>query len=175
MSSVAVKAAKGELVFTSFLLAISLVVLWDSITLVESGINAVIGPKAFAIAIGALLLVLTSIQIVAVLRGDKGEPEGIEGGELIAKSNWKALLIIIAAMLYHIFTLELLGFIVATIPLFIAIAFALGDRRWIRMIIVAVAVVVSIFFIFREGLQLNIPIGFDFLTGGSEVVVEEEW
>jgi putative tricarboxylic transport membrane protein len=174
VKSSTVKVAKGELVFTSFLLAVSLIVLWDAITLVESGINAVVGPKAFAIAIGAILFLLSSIQIIAVLRGDKGEPEGIEGGELIAKSNWKALLIVISAILFHIFTLELLGFIVATVPLFIAIAYALGDRRWIRMLIVAIAVVVTTFFVFREGLQLNIPVGFEFLTGETEIV-EEEW
>lgn len=174
MKSSTLKVAKGELVFTSFLLAVSLIVLWDAITLVESGINAVVGPKAFAIAIGAILFVLSSIQIVAVLRGDRGEPEGIEGGELIAKSNWKALLIVISAILFHIFTLELLGFIVATVPLFIAIAYALGDRRWVRMVIVAIAVVVVTFFVFREGLQLNIPVGFEFLTGETEIV-EEEW
>jgi putative tricarboxylic transport membrane protein len=174
VKSSTLKVAKGELVFTSFLLAVSLIVLWDAITLVESGINAVVGPKAFAIAIGAILFVLSSIQIVAVLRGDRGEPEGIEGGELIAKSNWKALLIVISAILFHIFTLELLGFIVATVPLFIAIAYALGDRRWVRMVIVAIAVVVITFFVFREGLQLNIPVGFEFLTGETEIV-EEEW
>lgn len=173
MSSSSLKGAKGELVFTSSLLVLSLVVLYDSITLVESGINAVVGPRAFAIGVGAFMLLLTSLQVIAVLRGDRGEPEGIEGGEVREKSNWKALAIIIAGIAYHILTLELLGFIVATIPLFIAVAYALGERRWIRLIIVAVALPVATFFLFTEGLQLQLPVGFEFIFG--ETVVEEEW
>jgi putative tricarboxylic transport membrane protein len=173
MSSISLKGAKGELAFTSSLLVLSLVVLYNSLTLVESGINAIVGPKAFAIGVGAFMLILTSLQLIAVLRGDRGVPDGIEGGEVKEKSNWRALLIIIGGMLYHIFTLELLGFIAGTIPLFIAVAYALGERRWLRMSISAVLMTVITFFVFTQLLQLNLPVGFEFIFG--ETVVEEEW
>jgi putative tricarboxylic transport membrane protein len=173
MSSNSLKGAKGELVFTSFLLVLSLVVLYNSLTLVESGINAVVGPKAFAIGVGAFMLLLTSLQLIAVLRGDRGIPDGIEGGEVKEKSNWRALLIIIGGILYHIFTLETLGFIAGTIPLFLAVAYALGERRWLRMGLSAVLMTVITFFVFTQLLQLNLPVGFDFIFGETEV--EEEW
>jgi len=50
------KVAKGELVFTSFLLVLSLVVLWDSFNLVEVGLNVIVGPKIFAIGVGFVLI-----------------------------------------------------------------------------------------------------------------------
>jgi putative tricarboxylic transport membrane protein len=167
------KVAKGELVFTSFLLAIALVVLWDAINLKEVGINVIVGPKAFAIAIGSILLFLSSLQIIAVLRGDKGEPDEIEGGVLVEKSNWKALILVIGAFLFHIFTLELFGFIIATIPLFFIIAFALGERRWLRTLIVATVLTVGTYFAFTEGLQLQLPAGFEFLEPAPEVIIDE--
>jgi putative tricarboxylic transport membrane protein len=183
MSSVTNKVSKGELVFTSFLLAIALVVLWDALTLTEVGLNVIVGPKAFAIAIGSILLLLSTLQIVAVLRGHRGEPEEIEGGELVEKPNWKSLFLVIGAFLFHIFALETLGFIIATVPLFFLIAFALGERRIVRTIIIAVVITVATFFAFTEGLQLDLPVGFEFLNppaeviiddNGEEVIVEEE-
>jgi putative tricarboxylic transport membrane protein len=173
MSSVTNKVSKGELVFTSFLLAIALVVLWDAITLREVGLNVIVGPKAFAIAIGSLLLLLSSLQIIAVLRGHKGEPEEIEGGTLIEKSNWKALSMVVGAFIFHILALETLGFIIATIPLFFLIAIALGERRWVRTLIIAVAISVGTFFAFTEGLQLQLPVGFEFLDPPAEVIIDE--
>ncbi len=173
MSSVTNKVSKGELVFTSFLLAIALVVLWDAITLKEVGLNVIVGPRAFAIAIGSILLLLSSLQLFAVLRGHKGEPEGIEGGELIEKSNWKSLAMVIGAFLFHIFALETFGFILATVPLFFLIAFALGERRIIRTAIIAVLITVATFFVFTEGLQLELPIGFEFLDPPAEVIIDE--
>jgi putative tricarboxylic transport membrane protein len=174
------KVAKGELVFTSFLLVLSLVVLWDSFNLVEVGINAIVGPKAFAIGVGFTLLILTSLQIIAVLRGDRGKAEGIEGGSLASKSNWRSLLIIIGAVVFHIFALELIGFILATIPLFVAVAYALGETKWVRSLIVATVIAVGTFFGFTEGLKLDLPVGFEFLTEPTVIIdddgeiVEEE-
>lgn len=165
------KVAKGELVFTSFLLVLPIVVLWDSFNLVEVGINVIVGPKVFAIGVGFFLLLLVLIQLVAVFRGDRGVPESIEAGEVVSKSNYRALAIVIGAILFHIFTLEVIGFILATIPLFMAVAFALGEVRWVRSLIVATLLVVATFFGFTQGLELDLPVGFEFLT---ETVIEDE-
>ena len=173
MSSSSIRDAKGELVFTGSLLVLSLVVLYNSFMLVEGGINAIVGPRAFAIGIGALMTLLTSLQFIAVLRGDRGVPDGIEGGELKEKNNWKALFIVVGGILFHIIAIETIGFILGTIPMFLAIAFALGDRKWVRMIVVATLMTVITFFTFTEFLQLNLPVGFDFLPG--QVELEEEW
>jgi putative tricarboxylic transport membrane protein len=173
MSSSPVRDAKGELVFTGSLLVLSLLVLYNSFILVEGGINAIVGPRAFAVGVGVFMTILTSLQFIAVLRGDRGVPDSIEGGELKEKNNWKALLIVIGGILFHIFSIETIGFIAGTIPMFLAVAYALGDRKWIRMVIVATVMTVTTFFTFTEFLQLNLPVGFDFIFGDNEI--DEEW
>lgn len=173
MSSKSLRDAKGELVFTGSLLALSLVVLYNSFILVEGGINAIVGPRVFAIGVGAFMTLLTSLQFIAVLRGDRGVPDGIEGGELKEKNNWKALLIVIGGILFHIFAIETLGFILGTIPMFLAIAYALGDRKWIRMVIVATLMTVTTFYTFTEFLQLTLPVGLDFIFGDNDL--DQEW
>ena len=102
MSSLATKGAKGELVFTSFLFALSLIILWDTTQLSESALTGSVSPKAFAYGVGGLLFVLSSVQIVQVLRGKLGEPEEIDGGVATPKPNWKALGLVIGAIVLHI-------------------------------------------------------------------------
>lgn len=172
------KVAKGELVFTSFLLALSLVVLWDGFTLKESGINAVVGPRVFELGIGGLLFVLASLQVIAVLRGDRGTPHDIEGGAVQDSANWKSLLAIIIAIAYHILTIETLGFILATIPVFVTIGMALGEKRWVKLLLTAIPVVVITYFVFTRGLQIELPAGFEFLQDASAPApesTEETW
>lgn len=147
--------------------------LWDSFNLVEVGLNVIVGPKIFAIGVGFVLLFLVLLQIVAVLRGDRGVPESIEAGEVSSKSNFRGLAIVIAAIVFHILALELIGFILATIPLFVAVAFALGERKWIRSLIVGTIISVVTFFGFTEGLELQLPVGFEFITEQPTVVNED--
>ncbi len=154
-------------------MALPIVVLWDSFNLVEVGLNVIVGPKIFAIGVGFVLLFLVLLQIVAVLRGDRGVPESIEAGEVSSKSNFRGLAIVIAAIVFHILALELIGFILATIPLFVAVAFALGERKWIRSLIVGTIISVVTFFGFTEGLELQLPVGFEFITEQPTVVNED--
>ncbi|SCX05407.1 tripartite tricarboxylate transporter TctB family protein [Candidatus Aquiluna sp. UB-MaderosW2red] len=173
MSSSTVKVAKGELVFTSFLLVISLIVLYDTFTLDEQGLNVIVGPRAFALVIGFLLFGLTSLQLISVLRGNKGQPDAIEGGELVTRPNWKSLFIVIGGIVFHILAIELVGFILATIPLFFAVSLALGERRWFRTLIIAAIVAGGTFLTFTQGLQLDLPVGFEFLEQETPIVLDD--
>ena len=167
------KVSKGELVFTSFLLALPIVVLWDSFSLVEVGLNVIVGPQIYAIGVGFLLLFLVSLQLIAVLRGDRGVPESIEAGEVVRKSNFKGLAIVVGAIVFHILALEIIGFILATIPMFVAVAYALGERKWVRSLIAGTIISVVTFFGFTEGLELQLPVGFEFITE-QEVIIDED-
>lgn len=161
MSSV--KSAKGELVFTGSLLAASIVVLVDAASQKDTGVNAQVGPEAFEYGIGALLFIFTALQLVSVLRGKLGEPEEIEGGQLAAKPNFKALAVVIVGIFYFVSVLNLLGYVVAAIPLFVAVTYALGEKRLVRSAIIATVVVLITFIGFTKGLNLQLPSGFEFL------------
>jgi putative tricarboxylic transport membrane protein len=80
---------------------------------------------------------------------------------------------VIGAIVYHIFALELIGFILATIPLFVAVAYALGETKWVRSLIVATVLTLTTFFGFTEGLQLDLPVGFEFINQ-DQVIIDED-
>ena len=166
-------AAKGELVFTSFLFLAGVVVIADTALLPEILINTVVSPQVFAFAVGFMLAGLSLFQIFQVLRGKLGTPDGIEGGEISPESNWLALAVAIASLLFYVFFVQLLGFIISAGALFFGLAWALGAKNKLRLAIYSLAFATILFFAFTEGLQLQLPIGFDFITGVDPT--DAEW
>jgi putative tricarboxylic transport membrane protein len=158
-------AAKGELVFTSFLFLAGVVVIADTALLPEIQVNTEVSPTVFAYAVGFMLAGLSLIQIFQVFRGKLGTPEGIEGGELSASSNWLALSVAIASLLFYVIFVELLGFIVSAGVLFAGLAWALGAKNKIKLVAYAFVFSTILFFSFTQGLQLSLPVGFDFIFG----------
>jgi len=166
-------AAKGELVFTSFLFLAGVIVIADTALLPEISSSSYVSPKVFAFVVGFMLAGLSLFQIFQVIRGKLGTPEGIEGGELSSNSNWLALAVAIAALLFYVLFVELLGFILSAGVLFAGIAWALGAKNKVRMVLIAFAFSTILFIAFTQGLQLQLPLGFDFLTGVEPT--DAEW
>lgn len=155
--------AKGELVFTSFLFATSVVVLVDTNNMIESNAVGFVGPKVFAFMVGILMFVLSSIQLVAVFRGSRGEPEGIEAGTVAQKTNWKAFLMVLAGLVAYATLVEVVGFLIMGPILYFAVAKAIGAKNNFLTAAIAVVISAAVFFGFTLGLQLYLPIGFDFI------------
>jgi putative tricarboxylic transport membrane protein len=166
-------AAKGELVFTSFLFLAGIVVLTDTALLLETGALSYVSPKVFAYAVGFMLTVLPLIQIFQIFRGNLGTPEGIEGGQLSNTVNWFSLALAIGALVFYVVFIELLGFIIAAGVLFMGLAYALGAKNILRLAIIAFSVSIIVFFSFTQLLQVPLPLGFDFLSGNASI--NQEW
>ena len=166
-------AAKGELVFTSFLFLAGVIVIADTALLPEILVDTYVSPRVFAYVTGFMLAGLSLFQIFQVLRGKLGTPEGIEGGELSKDSNWLALGIALASLLFYVFFVQLLGFIISAGVLFAGLAWALGAKNKVRLAIYAFAFSTILFLAFTQGLQLQLPLGFDFITGVEPT--DAEW
>ena len=171
------RSAKGELVFTSFLFVSGVVVLWDASQLPELQMADFVGSRTFPSIIGWVLVALSIIQLIAVFRGDLGEPEEIEGGQADRVLHFKPFLMMLAGLIFFALGVPIFGFIIAATVLFTLVVFALNPKKtkWFIALPIAAAVAVVVYFGFTLGLQLELPWGFDFNFGSSEVVVEEEW
>jgi putative tricarboxylic transport membrane protein len=166
-------AAKGELVFTSFLFLAGVVVLTDTVLLVEPSSESYVSPKIFAFVVGLMLTVLPLLQIFQVIRGNLGVPEGIEGGEISKSANWASLAIAIGALVFYTVFVQVLGFIVSASVLFFGLAYALGAKKLVRLGVISVALSVILFFSFTELLLVPLPVGFEFITGADPT--DAEW
>jgi len=154
-------AAKGELVFTSFLFVVAVVVLVDTFGMTKSNAVGFVGPEVFAYIVGGLLLVLSGAQIIAVLRGERGTPEGVEGGVAVSDPNWKAFGLLAAALVLYSLLMPILGFPIMGAVLYFMVAKAIGAKHNLRTLGIAVLLSIAIFFAFNEGLNLQLPSGLD--------------
>lgn len=154
-------AAKGELVFTSFLFVVAVVVLVDTAGMTKSNAVGFVGPEVFAYIVGGLLLVLSGAQIIAVLRGERGTPEGVEGGVAVSDPNWKAFGILAAALVLYTLLMPILGFPIMGAVLYFMVAKAIGAKHNLRTALISVLLSITIFFAFNEGLQLQLPSGLE--------------
>ena len=175
-------AAKGELVFTSFLFVVAVVVLVDTFGMTKSNAVGFVGPEVFAYIVGGLLLVLSGAQIIAVIRGERGTPEGVEGGVAVSDPNWKAFGLLALALVLYSFLMPILGFPIMGAVLYFMVAKAIGAKHNLRTAIIAVLLSAAIFFAFNEGLQLQLPSGLDTVdnilnpapeNGPTEEIVDE--
>ena len=171
------RSAKGELVFTSFLFVVGVVVVWDASQLPESGIADFVGSAVFPSIIGWVTIVLSITQLISVLRGDLGQPEEVEGGKLGTKIHLKPFLLILAGLLFFALGISLIGFPIAATVLFTLVVYALSPKtpKWFVVVPIAAATALVTYFGFTLGLQIDLPIGFDTNFGTSEVIVEEDW
>ncbi|MDP4756023.1 MAG: tripartite tricarboxylate transporter TctB family protein [Aquiluna sp.] len=165
--------AKGELVFTSFLFVVSVVVLVDTAGIQQTEAVGFVGPEVFAYMVGGLLFVLSGLQILAVLRGDRGTPEGVEGGVAVGDAKWKSFGLLVAGLLAYTALLEILGFPIMGAVLFFMVAWALGARPRLRLGLIALVVSALIFVGFNEGLQLQLPSGLDTISRIQNPVTDD--
>jgi putative tricarboxylic transport membrane protein len=171
------RSAKGELVFTSFLFVVGVVVLIDASQLPASNTADVVASSTFPSIIGALLVLLSILQLISVARGNFGEPEEIEGGIADSRSHLKPFALVTAGLVLFAAGIKFVGFPIAATTLFTLVVYALtpGKTKWFIAIPIAAAFAVTIYIGFTLGLKINLPFGFDFNFGSGEVVVEEEW
>ena len=170
-------SAKGELVFTSFLFLAGVVVLWDASQLPELASADFVGNRTFPSIVGWMLVVLSILQLISVARGNLGEPEGVEGGQVDSKLRLKPFFLMIAGLLFFVFGLPIIGFPIAATVLFTLVVFALNPvkTKWFIAVPIAAATAAVVYFGFTLGLQIDLPWGFNFDFGPAEVVVEEDW
>jgi len=171
------RSAKGELVFTSFLFVVGVIVLWDASQLPELGIADFVGSGTFPSIVGWALVVLAGIQLVSVFRGDLGQPEEVEGARIETKIYWKPFLIMLGGLLIFALGVPFIGFPIAATILFTMVVYALkpGATKWFVVVPIAAATALVTHFGFTLGLQIDLPLWFDFNFGPTEVIVEEDW
>jgi hypothetical protein len=107
-------------------------------------------PRGVAIILmGAALLLLWK----AVSGGSLTLPGRIEGADR-ARVLWVALL-----TGAYVIAIERLGFITGTIPYLFGFCLVLGERRWARLILFAVAAPVTTYLVFYQFLNVPLPRG----------------
>lgn len=151
---------RSELGVCVFLAGLGALVLWDASQTSRNLVQRVpVGPTAIPIGIGIALIVLAVLLARDVLRGGHGESEMGEDVDLSHPSDWRTVLLLIAAFLANVVLIDRVGFPISGAVLFWGSAYALGSRHFLRDPLIALALSVVTYLIFARGLGIGLPAG----------------
>ncbi|HEU4945823.1 MAG TPA: tripartite tricarboxylate transporter TctB family protein [Kribbella sp.] len=144
----------------AFLALVGALVIVDAEQLgVVASSNDPIGPRPVPIILGALLLVVAAVYALDVARGGEGEADAGEDVDLSSPIDWRTVLLLITAFVVNAVLIEPLGWVISGSLLFWGAAFALGNRHYVRNLVIAVALSLITFYAFAIGLGVNLPAG----------------
>jgi putative tricarboxylic transport membrane protein len=153
------RLGRGELLFAGLLLAIGVLVFFDTQTLPPSNAASGIGPAFFPRVVAVVAVAIAVTLVVQVLRGGRGHADEGEGDVDLSTLHLSSALIVIGAVVMHSLLLERAGYIITAALTFWAIAYAIGSRRYVRDALLALAVGVVVYVVFTRGLSIRLPAG----------------
>jgi len=151
---------RSELGVALLLGAFGVLVLWDAAHIpVNLNQRGPVGSGTVPVLIGVVLLVCAVALAVDVLRGGSGEAEGGEDIDLSHPSDWRTVMLLVAAFLTNVVLIERVGWPISGTVLFWGCVYALGSRHYVRDAIVAALLAVGTYFVFARGLGIDLPAG----------------
>lgn len=132
------------------------------------------GPKAFPVALAsAALALLVCILISQILQhrnptpGDQGEEAEQAVPPLLKQYVLMATLL---ALFVFIFSMEYVGFLVASLFLLVALQYTLGNRNFLRIALFSIGMIAANYLIFIKLLYIQLPRGVGIFEKISELL-----
>jgi putative tricarboxylic transport membrane protein len=151
---------KAQYVVCAVLVLVGAFLIYDALTL-EAGFAKVdpVGPKAFPLVIGIVLVLLAVVLAVAIPRGSVGEADAGEDVDPEAPSDWRTVGLLVGVFVAVILLVEPLGWVITGTLLFAGAATILGNRHYVRNIAIGLVLALVSFYAFYSGLGIPLPAG----------------
>ena len=150
----------GELFLAAGVLLVAATVLIETQEIsVRQGV--VVSPRIFPQIVGIGLLICGIWYAIDIIRAPNLDLGGEDDEDVDpnAPTDWSVLGIIAVALIAYAILMEPAGFVIASAILFMISAFAMGSRKPLRDIPVAVALGLGIFMLFDGWLGVRLPDG----------------
>ena len=121
--------------------------------------SGTIDPQIFPYLVSGFVILVSVGIFVEIFRGNLGQPEGTEFGDIIEKTDFKSLLSVAGSMATYPLLIERAGFVVASTVAFFGVSFAFGAKNTAKNIIVSILFSVIVYFSFTRGLNVSLPSG----------------
>ena len=118
-------------------------------------------PNVWPQVILALVIICVLLNIIKIIRQNKGKPEfSLSGFAAAIPAFFKTKMFFgIAIVVAASFILEPLGFMVTSFLFLIAYALLLGEKKYLRLVIISAIITVFLYVVFGVLLQVNLPRG----------------
>jgi putative tricarboxylic transport membrane protein len=138
-------------------IAFGLVWIYGALSLPHAVTYAAVGPGLFPAAIGAGLVVLGALLLVAVARGERFEPQETEDADAARRPSPAAFWTTVAAGVVPLLVIRPLGFPVAAALTFALTARAFGSRRVALDLGLGLGLGIACWLLFSRLLGLSLP------------------
>jgi putative tricarboxylic transport membrane protein len=118
-----------------------------------------VGPRAFPIVIGAVLILLAVVLAIAIPRGSVGEADAGEDVDPDAPSDWRTVGLLVGLFVAVIVLVQPLGWVITATLFFAGSVAVLGNRHWVRNLAIGLALSLASFYAFYSGLGIPLPAG----------------
>lgn len=156
-------AGRSELIVPALVLALAVFLTWQTATMEVLG-SSVPGPQFFPTIVCVLLYGVAIAHAIQILRAPRGhgqaDAEREQATEHKAYSDWKTIGMVVGGVAGFILLLPVAGWIISAAALFWVVARALGSKRALFDVSIAVLFSSIIQLAFNAGLGLNLPSGF---------------
>ena len=151
---------KAQYLICVVMVAVGGFLIYDALTLAE-GFAKVdpVGPKAFPLTIGIVLIVLAGILAIAIPRGSVGEADAGEDVDPNSPGDWRTVGMLVGLFVAVILLVKPLGWAITGALLFAGAATILGNRHYVRNIAIGAVLSVASFYAFYSGLGIPLPAG----------------
>jgi putative tricarboxylic transport membrane protein len=151
---------KAQYIVCVVMVAVGAFLIYDALSL-EAGFAKVdpVGPKLFPIAIGSILVVLAVVLAVAIPRGSAGEADAGEDVDPNTPGDWRTVGLLVGLFVAVIVLVNPLGWAITGTLLFAGAATILGNRHYVRNIVIGAVIAVASFYAFYSGLGIPLPAG----------------
>ncbi|SEH75791.1 putative tricarboxylic transport membrane protein [Mycolicibacterium rutilum] len=150
----------AQFIVCAVLVAVGAFLIYDALSL-EAGFAKVdpVGPKLFPIVIGVVLIVLAVVLAIAIPRGSVGEADAGEDVDPDTPGDWRTVGLLVGLFVAVIVAVQPLGWAITGALLFAGAATILGNRHYVRNIVIGVVLSVLSFYAFYSGLGIPLPAG----------------
>ena len=151
---------KAQYLVCAVLLIVGGFLIFDGITL-EAGFAKVdpIGPRAFPVGIGVILIALSIALAVAISRGSVGEADAGEDVDPTTPGDWKTVGLLVGLFIAVIVLVQPLGWVIVGTLLFAGAATILGNHHYVRNVVIGALLSLASFYAFYSGLGIPLPAG----------------
>jgi putative tricarboxylic transport membrane protein len=151
---------KAQYIVCVVLVAVGAFLIYDALSL-EAGFAKVdpVGPRLFPIVIGGILILLAVVLAVAIPRGSVGEADAGEDVDPNTPGDWRTVGLLVGLFVAVIVLVEPLGWVITSALMFAGAATVLGNRHYVRNIVIGAVLALISFYGFYSGLGIPLPAG----------------
>jgi putative tricarboxylic transport membrane protein len=165
------RRAAAEIILGLGIAALGAFILYESQAIRVIPIYAKVGPRDIPMMVGGILALLGLVLAWQGLRARPAprlDPPAVmdaPGSKLDAPgtggdtTDWIPVVAIAVGLIQQILLFEFLGFVPTAAILFFCVAYGFGSRRYVRDIVIAIALAVAAYAGFMHALGLNLPAG----------------